>query len=93
LINKGAESSLEKVRRDLDAILPSRNNSNTTKITIAAGGIGVWIAVAMFAFMVGLNWSLNTKLSDQERKIERLEDYLAAIYRQSPQLLPEDYGK
>lgn len=89
--NQGAESSLEKVRRDLDALLPARGNSNTTKITIAAGGIGVWVVMVMFAFMVGLNWSMNTQLSDQERKIERLEDYLSAIYRQAPQLKPEDY--
>lgn len=90
--NQGAESSLEKVRRDLDALLPTRNN-NTTKIMLSGGGYGVWVALALFAFMVGLNWSLNTQLSDQERKIERLEDYLSAIYRQAPQLKPQDYMK
>lgn len=84
----------------MDAILPARSNSNTTKITVAAGGIGVWIVMVLFAFMAGLNWSLNTKLitqdiqlSDQDRRIERMQDHLNAIYMMAPQLKPAEESK
>jgi hypothetical protein len=86
--NKEAESTLYKVMRDLDVLMPSRSTSNST-LTVNAGGIGLGIALVLFAFMAGLNWSLNTQLSDQNRKIERLEDYVAAIYAAAPHLKPK----
>lgn len=93
--DQGAETTLYKVMRDLDAILP--RNASKAEININTGGIAVWVALAMFAFMAGLNWSLNATLSDnrvsigeQNRKIERLEDYVQAIYAAAPHLKPKE---
>ena len=57
--NQGAESALEKVRRDLDMLLPK--NANNAVITVNAGGVGVWIAttacfVMLTALLVGAFW-------------------------------------
>lgn len=72
--NQGAESALEKVRRDLDTLLP--RNANSAVITINAGGVGVWIAttaciVMLAALLVGLFWvsreftRLDNRFNDQ----------------------------
>jgi hypothetical protein len=50
--NQGIEPILEKVRRDLDALLPK--NSNNAVITINAGGVGVWIATTACIVMLGM---------------------------------------
>lgn len=71
---QGAESALEKVRRDLDTLLP--RHSNSAVITINAGGVGVWIAttaciVMLAALLVGLFWvsreftRLDNRFNDQ----------------------------
>lgn len=57
--NQGAESALERVRRDLDMLLPK--NANNAVITVNAGGVGVWIAttacfVMLTALLVGAFW-------------------------------------
>ncbi len=85
--NQGAETTLTKIIRDLDTILP--RNASKSEININAGGIAVWIALAMFAFMAGLNWSLNAQLMDQNRKIDRMQEHLSAIYMMAPHLNPE----
>ena len=85
--NQGAETTLTKIIRDLDTILP--RNASKSEININAGGIAVWIALAMFAFMAGLNWSLNAQLTDQNRKIDRMQEHLSAIYVLAPHLRPE----
>ena len=56
---QGAESALERVRRDLDILLPK--NANNAVITVNAGGVGVWIAttacfVMLTALLVGAFW-------------------------------------
>lgn len=56
---QGAESALERVRRDLDMLLPK--NTNNAVITVNAGGVGVWIAttacfVMLTALLVGAFW-------------------------------------
>lgn len=56
---QGAESLLDKVRRDLDTLLPK--NTNNAVITVNAGGVGVWIAttacfVMLTALLVGAFW-------------------------------------
>ncbi len=59
MMEQGARSALDKVRRDLDALLP-RNESNAV-ISVNAGGAGVWIAttacmVMLAALVVGGFW-------------------------------------
>ena len=85
--NQGAETTLTKIIRDLDTILP--RNASKSEININTGGIAVWVALAMFAFMAGLNWSLNAQLTDQNRKIDRMQEHLSAIYMMAPHLKPE----
>ena len=56
---QGAESALERVRRDLDILLPK--SANNAVITVNAGGVGVWIAttacfVMLTALLVGAFW-------------------------------------
>lgn len=85
--NQGAETTLTKIIRDLDTILP--RNASKSEININTGGIAVWVALAMFAFMAGLNWSLNAQLTDQNRKIDRMQEHLSAIYVLAPHLRPE----
>lgn len=46
------ESALERVRRDLDHLLPRGNNS--ANITINAGGVGVWIATTACLVMLAV---------------------------------------
>ena len=92
--NQGAETTLTKIIRDLDTILP--RNASKSEININTGGIAVWVALAMFAFMAGLNWSLNGRLAsqdiraaEQDRKIDRMQEHLSAIYMMAPHLKPE----
>ena len=84
---KESETTLFKVMRDLDAILP--RNASKSEININTGGVAMWVALAMFAFMAGLNWSLNAQLTDQNRKIDRMQEHLSAIYVLAPHLRPE----
>lgn len=42
-----------------------------------------------FYLMLGLNAALLAMFVSHDRKIERLEDYLQAIYAQAPHLKPE----
>ena len=85
--NQGAETTLTKIIRDLDTILP--RNASKSEININTGGVAMWVALAMFAFMAGLNWSLNAQLTDQNRKIDRMQEHLSAIYVLAPHLRPE----
>ena len=63
---------------------------NQSTVTIQAGGIGVWAAVTCCAVMLAMNVCLLFMLAGHNRKIERLEDYLQAIYAQAPSLKPKD---
>lgn len=76
---------VERVLRDA---LGGRN-SNAQVITIKdeSKGNKAWNA---FYLMLGLNVALLLVLFGHDRKIERLEDYLQAIYAQAPHLKPED---
>ena len=89
--NQGAESALERVRRDLDAILPK--NASTSVIAVNAGGVGVWIATTACVVMLAVNLGLMFMLFSHERKIERMQDHLNAIYMMAPSLKPADEEK
>lgn len=85
---KEAESTLFKVMRDLDAILP--RNASKSEINVNAGGVGVWIATTACIAMLAVNLVLAALWVGHERKIERLEDYLQAIYAAAPHLKPPE---
>ena len=85
---QGAESALERVRRDLDMLLPK--NTNNAVITVNAGGVGVWIATTACIVMLAVNIALLFMIAGHDRKIERMQDHLNAIYMMAPHLKPED---
>ena len=66
------------------------NNTNTAKIEVNAGGIGVWVAVSACGVMMALNIALLFTLSGHDRKIERMQDHLNAIYMMAPHLKPKE---
>lgn len=57
------------------------------------GGAGVWICVTCVIVLAVLNFNQSTQLADMNRKYDRMQDYLNAIYMQAPQLKPKDVGK
>lgn len=77
-----AETALERVRRDLDVLLPRNHNAAT--ITVNAGGIGVWIAVTCCLMSLVVNVALGFAMLNQARKIDELNAYVTATYMISP---------
>jgi len=66
------------------------SNIQQSTVTVQAGGFGLWVATTCCALMLGMNLCLLVMLAGHDRKIERLEDYLQAIYTQAPHLKPKD---
>lgn len=75
--------------------------NSSANIHVHAGGVALWISVTCCAVMLsygilgtvyaGLYISAqNTRISDQNRKIERMQDYLNEIYMIAPQLRPKE---
>lgn len=65
-----AGTALERLAKELGAFLP--RNENSAKITINAGGIGVWLAVTACGMMLAMNLALLVMLVDHGRKIDEL---------------------
>ena len=72
----------------MDALLPKA--ANNAVININAGGVGIWIATTSCVVMLALNIVLLVTLTGHDRKIERMQDHLNAIYMMAPQLKPEE---
>lgn len=82
---QGAENTLEKVRRDLDALLP-RSASNAAVISVNAGGVGIWIC-AFFSVITFLMFCVMLVLFvNHDRKIDDLNHIVSAIYMVAPEL-------
>lgn len=82
-----------------DATIPfhdhrSSENSSTSTIHVNAGGAGLWIAVTccivttIIAIGMGIGWAVTAY--KQGTQIDRMQDYLNAIYVQAPQLKPKE---
>ena len=78
----GIKSVLERMERS--------RSSNTTTVRIEGGGVGVWIATTACCVMIAVSMLLSLWVVDLSRKVERLSDYLQAIYAQAPQLKPDE---
>lgn len=100
--HQGAESVLEKVRRDLDILLPK--NANNAVITVNAGGVGVWVAttscIAMLGIViVGALWAsrefsrVDQQLIELREENKTMQTYLSAIYQIAPSLKPKEEKK
>lgn len=66
----------------------SKAGTNQT-VTLSGGSLGIWVAafaaaVCFLMFFVVLMLFIN-----HDRKIDSLNDYIAAIYAQAPHLKPE----
>lgn len=81
--------ALEKFSRKADQLMEA-GNRNTAQIEVNAGGTGVWIATTACLVMVAVSLFMGLWVVDLSRKVERLEDYLQAVYAQAPHLKPED---
>lgn len=64
--------------------------SNAATITVNAGGVAVWFAATCCAVALVASAFLALMVHDQAREIDRLNDYLSAIYMQAPQLRPKE---
>lgn len=85
---ESAESALARMLKDLDALLP--RSTNTAKIEVNAGSLGVWACVTACIAMLVLNIALLVMLVNHDRKIDDLSHYLNAIYMAAPHLKPPE---
>ena len=65
------------------------SQTNQTTVTVQAGGFALWVAATCCAVMLAVNLCLLFMLADHGRQIDRLNEYLSAIYMQAPHLKPE----
>jgi hypothetical protein len=65
-------------------------STNTATITVNAGGVGLWLAVTCCVVALVASAFLALMVHDQARQIDRLDDYLNAIYAQAPHLKPKE---
>lgn len=63
-----------------------RHNAQEIHQHVNAGGHAVWVVVLMAAVIFTAAIMQQPRIADHERKIDRLEDYLSAIYQQVPGL-------
>lgn len=70
-----------------------RSNDSAATITVNAGGVGVWIATTACLVMFAVNVLLGALFVIQDGKINKMQDYLNAIYMQAPQLRPKEATK
>lgn len=71
-----------------------RTQSGNATIEVHAGSIGVWIAVTccITMFVVGMAMAVLGGLAytSTQQRLDRMQDYLNAIYMQAPQLKPKE---
>lgn len=81
------DEKLERFERAANRLIDNfPYQSSQSTINVNAGGAAVWIATTACAIMLSVNIVLFTMLMDNSRKIERMQDYISAIYAQAPQL-------
>lgn len=68
-------------------------NDSAATITVNAGGVGVWIATTAALVMFAVNVLLGALFVIQDSKINKMQDYLNAIYMQAPHLKPKESAK
>lgn len=92
--------ALNRFSEKADSLLKT-GAMNSAKIEVNAGGVGIWIATTACLMMLAVNIILivlfvvqdakNDKVQDtQNSKIDKMQDYLNAIYAQAPHLRPKE---
>jgi hypothetical protein len=100
------EEALRMVRMAKDEVEAanaaiSRQNSPSQEVHIGdKQSAAVYILIVAAAMLMGMSLSdrstisqQSTQINELQRKYDRMQDYLNAIYAQAPQLKPADYGK
>lgn len=85
---------LETMGTDWLKTLKRPGNSSNATIQVNAGGIGMWVAVTCCAvmFVLGIAMAVLGGLAytSTQQRLDRMQDYLNAIYMQAPQLKPKE---
>jgi hypothetical protein len=88
-----APETLAEVVTRLEAVAPylggNGNLVGSSSITQHNSSTPVWIMLVVVAGMFGWNLSLLSRQADMERKFDRMQDHLTAIYAMAPQLKPQ----
>ncbi len=90
-------NELERTLDRLDKVLPHLGGNNavgTSTITVNAGGVGIWVCataclICLVVVVVGAA-AFGFQIADHSRKLDRLDEYLSAIYMAAPHLKQED---
>ena len=77
--------ALEKFGRWTNKLDKGTNNNS---LSLSFGGIGLGISLALVAILLVICFFQVRDISDLQRKYDRMQDYLNAIYAQAPQLKP-----
>lgn len=91
---RGMEQSVRDIKDSLERIGAGRDSSqNFNTIKINAGGIGIWICataclICLVVVVIGAV-AFGFQMADHSRKLDRLDEYLSAIYMAAPHLNPE----
>lgn len=85
-----AAQAVEAIQRSKQA---SVSNGGSSNVNINAGGIGVAAALVACALMIGLNAMLLLNFNDMNRRVDRMQDHLNAIYMQAPYLKQAEEAK
>lgn len=99
---KEFQEALASFNSNAEALLEvpvSRLNSPDQKVYVGSQGerVAVWLLIAASALILGMNIGQRDTITQQaaqinemQRKYDRLQDYLNAIYAQAPQLKPKE---
>jgi hypothetical protein len=77
---------LKDLRETVGTLKERRSNAQEIHQHVNAGGHAVWVVVVMAAIIFTAAVLQGPRISNAERRLDRLDDYLSAIYQQVPDL-------
>ena len=91
---KTSDEKLDALAARLLGLAGSGNQNVTVKLEgggkLGIAGVCCIVCLVCFFFVSGLVWSQAGDIRELRRDNQRLNDYLAAIYAQAPQLKPKE---
>jgi hypothetical protein len=94
-----AEINLQdELRYELDRLEkllpPRRQSSGNATINVHAGGVGMWISTTCCAVMFALGIAMavigGIAYTSTQQRLDRMQDYINAIYMMAPNLKPKE---
>lgn len=79
-------SVLKDLRETVATLKERRQSAQEIHQHVNAGGHAVWVVVVMAAIIFTAAVLQGPRISNAERRLDRLDDYLSAIYQQVPDL-------